>query len=85
LKRGKRLQKERARAAGGGCRHQAGAHLYDVALEVHEGAVEGEEANHFVAVVVVVADVAMGKMRELKGGEGAWGRECDGKKGRKLK
>jgi hypothetical protein len=51
------------------------AHLYDVALEVHEGAVEGEEANHFVAVVIVVADVAGGKMRELKGG----GRSMGGK------
>ena len=43
------------------------AHLYDVALEVHEGAVEREETNHFVAVVVVVADVAENMTRELKG------------------
>ena len=63
------LQKERAREEGGGCRHEALklSHLYDVALEVHEGAVEREETNHFVAVVVVVADVAEDVTRELKG------------------
>ena len=64
---GKWLQKERARGEGRGCRHEALPHLYNVALEVHEGAVEREETNHFVAVVVVVADVAEDVARELKG------------------
>ncbi len=35
-------------------------YLYDVALEIYEGAVKREETNHFVAVVIVVADIAEG-------------------------
>ncbi len=37
---------------------EVSAHLNNVALEIDKGAVEGKKTNHFVAVFVVVANVA---------------------------
>jgi hypothetical protein len=49
------------RRRGRGARWQVEAYLHDVALEIDERAVKRKKTNHFVSVVVVVADVAEGR------------------------